>query len=146
MASQKYLRGTAFVAVPPAMNGAPITANIVDILHITGAITAAMLVQFLAPQAFLRAICKIELRDEASLFFARQWGLMAFVVGGLLMYAGTHPQLRFAVVLAALIEKTGFALLIFRDFRRPYVRGLRAAAVFDAACVLIYAAYLLQWA
>jgi len=128
------------------MTGMPITDNIAGILQITGAVTAAMLAQFIAPQMFLHAICKIELRDEASLFFARHWGLMAFVIGSLLMYAGAHPELRYSITLAALIEKAGFAFFIFRDFKRPYLRGLRLAAVFDAACVMIYGVYLLQWA
>ena len=124
----------------------PITDNISDILYFTGAITAAMLAQFLAPKAFLSGICKIEISDEASLFFARHWGLLAFVVGGLLMYAGGHPELRFAVVLAALIEKAGFAAFVIRDFGRPYARGLRVAAMFDVICVLLYGVYLLRWA
>jgi len=128
------------------MMNMPITDNIADILHITGAITAAMLVQFLLPQPFLRAICKIDLEDEAGLFFARHWGLLAFVMGGLLMYAGDHAELRFAVMLAASIEKAGFAFFVFRDFKRIHMRGLRIAAVFDTACVLMYGAYLLEWA
>jgi hypothetical protein len=124
----------------------PITANINEILVMTGAVTASMLAQFLAPQAFLRGICKIDMRDEASLLFARHWGLLAFVMGGLLMYAGPHAAVRFPVVVAALVEKAGFAWLIFKDFGRPHVLGLRAAAVFDAACVAIFAAYLLELA
>jgi hypothetical protein len=124
----------------------PITDNIADILHITGAITAAMLAQFLAPQTFLRHIVKIELRDEASLFYARHWGLVAFVTGGLLMYAAAHPELQYAVVFAALVEKAGFSALVIRDFNRPYASGLRAPALFDVGCVIVYGIYLSHWA
>jgi hypothetical protein len=123
-----------------------VTDNIADILHITGAITAVMLAQFLMPRMFLREICKIDIRDEASLFFARHWGLLAFVIGGLMMYAGGHPELRFAVIVAALVEKAGFAAIVFRDIKRPYTCGLRVAAVFDAGCVLIFGVWLLQLA
>lgn len=123
-----------------------ITDNIGDILVITGAITAAGVAQFIAPKAFLHGISKIELSDEAALLFARHWGLLSFVIGGLLMYAGKHPELRFAAVLAALIAKAGFAALVVKDFRKPYVRGLRAAAVFDLGCVLVFGAFLLELA
>jgi hypothetical protein len=124
----------------------PVTDNIADILHITGAITAATLAQFLAPKAFLRHICKIDIAGEANLLFARHWGLLAFVIGALLMYAGGHPEIRVPVVAAAALEKAGLVVFIFRDWRMQYAKGLRVAALFDAACVVTYALYLMQWA
>lgn len=128
------------------MSMMPITDNIADILHMTGAITAATLAQFLAPRAFLKHISKIEMTDEASLLFARHWGLLAFVIGALLMYAGSHAEIRQPVVAAALLEKAGLVAFIFRDWRKDYTKGLRVAALFDAACVLAYGLYLLNWA
>ena len=40
------------------------------------------LLQFLFPALFLKLLNKIEIEDAAGLFFARHWGMMAFVVGG----------------------------------------------------------------
>jgi hypothetical protein len=121
-----------------------ISENIGDILVITGAITAAGLAQFISPKPFLREIHKIDMPDEAPMLFARHWGLLSFVIGGLLMYAGRHPEVRIAAVTAALIAKAGFAALVAKDFGKPYMRGLRAAAFFDVACVLIFAVWLLD--
>jgi hypothetical protein len=124
----------------------PVTENIADILHITGAITASTLVQFLVPRAFLRHICKIDISDDASLLFARHWGLLAFVIGGLLIYAGSHAEIRVPVMAAAALEKAGLVIFVFRDWRKDYAKGLRVAALFDAGCVLAYGLYLLDWA
>ena len=81
-----------------------ITNNISTILLVTGLVTMLPLLQFLAPAAFLKLLNKIEIKDEAGLFFARHWGMMAFVVGGLLIYAAAHPEARLPIVCAALIE------------------------------------------
>ena len=59
-----------------------ITGNIATILLVTGLVTLLPLLQFLFPAAFLKLHNKIEIRDEAGLFFARHWGMMAFAVGG----------------------------------------------------------------
>ena len=67
-----------------------ITSNISTILLITGLVTMLPLLQFLFPAAFLKLLNKIEIKDEAGLFFARHWGMMAFIVGGLLVYAAGH--------------------------------------------------------
>lgn len=124
----------------------PVTDNIADILHMTGAISAATLAQFLAPRVFLRHICKIDISDEGALLFARHWGLLAFVIGGFLMYAGSHAEVRVPVMAAAVLVKAGFAAFIFRDWRKQHAKGLRLPALFDAGCVLVYAVYLLHWA
>lgn len=112
------------------------------VLWVTGAITMTPVLQFLAPRQVLARMYRIELTDEAGLFFARHWGLVAASVGGLLMCAAAHPELRPAVVTAALIEKAGIVVAFAIDRRRPFARGLRLVVVFDTACVVVYAAWL----
>ena len=113
------------------------------VLWVTGAFTVTPLLQFIAPRQVLARLYRIELTDEAGVLFARHWGLVAAAVGGLLMFAAAHPELRPAVVTAALIEKAGLVLAFVMVRRRPFARGLRLVAVFDTACVLIYAAWLI---
>ena len=112
------------------------------VLWVTGAITATPVVQFVAPRLVLARMYRIELTDEAGLFFARHWGLLAAAIGSLLMFAAAHPELRPAVVTVALAEKAGliFAFALVR--RSPFARGLRLAVAFDTACVVLYAAWL----
>lgn len=112
------------------------------VLWVTGAITATPVVQFLAPRQVLATMYRIELTDEAGLMFARHWGLLAACFGGLLLFAAGHPAVRPAVVTAALVEKAGIVVAFLLVRRRPFARGLRLVAAFDAACVVLYAAWL----
>lgn len=112
------------------------------VLWVTGAVTATPIVQFAAPRPVLARMYRIELTDEAALFIARHWGLLAASIGGLLMYAAAHPELRPAVVTAALVEKVGMVVAFALVRRRPFARGLRMVAAVDAACVVLYAAWL----
>jgi hypothetical protein len=112
------------------------------VLWVTGAITTIPVLQFLAPRQVLARMYRIELTDEAGLLFARHWGLLAAAFGGLLMFAAAHPAVRPAVVTAALVEKAGIVVSFVLVRRRPFARGLRLVVVFDTACVLVYAAWL----
>jgi hypothetical protein len=112
------------------------------VLWVTGAITATPVVQFVAPRRVLAAMYRIELTDEAGLFLARHWGLLAACFGGLLLFAAGHPAVRPAVVTAALVEKAGIVVAFWLARRRPFARGLRMVAAFDASCVVLYAAWL----
>jgi hypothetical protein len=114
------------------------------VLWVTGAITAIPIVQFAVPKLVLARMYRIELADEAGLFFARQWGLLAATTGGLLMFAAAHPELRPAVVTAALVEKAGLVGTFAFVARRPFAHGLRMAIAFDTACVVLYAAWLVM--
>ena len=120
----------------------PISDHISAILYVTGAATASVMMQFFFPARMLKLLNGIEIHDEAGLLFARHWGLLAFSMGALLMYAADHPQARAAIMLFALIEKVGLATLIAWHSKRPYTRGLRLTAMFDTICSLLYAAYL----
>jgi hypothetical protein len=112
------------------------------VLWVTGAITTIPVLQFLAPRQVLARMYRIELTEEAGLLFARHWGLLAAAFGGLLMFAAAHPAVRPAVVTAALVEKAGIVASFVLVRRRPFARGLRLVVVFDTACVLVYAAWL----
>lgn len=112
------------------------------VLWVTGAITTVPVLQFFAPKQVLALMYRIELTDEAGLFLARHWGLLAASMGGLLMFAAAHPEVRPAVVTAALIEKAGLAVAVALVHRRPFARGLRMVVAFDTACVLLYATWL----
>jgi hypothetical protein len=112
------------------------------VLWLTGAITALPILQFVAPERVLALLYRIELTDDAGVFFARHWGLLAACFGGLLLFAAASPEARPAIVVAALVEKAGIVLAFALAHRRPFARGLRLVAAFDTACVVLYAAWL----
>jgi len=120
----------------------PISDHISAVLYVTGVITASVVVQFFFPAKALKLLNNIEIHDEAGLLFARHWSLLAFCLGGLLIYAADHPQARVTIMLFALIEKVGLVALIARQAKRPFTRGLRLTALFDSLCSLLFAAYL----
>jgi hypothetical protein len=116
------------------------------VLVVTGIITASPVLQFLAPAAGLKALFKLEIADEGGSFFARHWGLLCGVLGVLLIHSASHPEVRRTIVLAALVEKAILVVMIALAWNRPYTRGMRLTAIFDGACSLLYAAWLLQLA
>ena len=120
-----------------------LAAHIGAVLAVTGLITTLPIILFLAPAPGLRLLFKVELADRAGLFMARHWGLLAFTIGVLLVYAAGHPAVRVPAVLAALVEKTGLVALIGWQWNEPHTRGMRLTALFDGACSAVYAAWLI---
>ncbi|MGZ5780328.1 MAG: hypothetical protein ACXWIN_05145 [Burkholderiaceae bacterium] len=119
-----------------------ITDHISGILTVTGIITASAVLQFFFPVQILKHLNKLEIHDEAGLFFARHWGLLAFSIGALLVYAAGHPEARAPIMLFALIEKLGMVAFGVMHRNRAYMKGMRVAVVFDTICVLMYGTYL----
>jgi hypothetical protein len=119
-----------------------IADHIAIILDVTGAVTGIVVLQFFFPAQVLRLLSKQAIHDEAGLFYARHWGLLAFAMGGLLIFAAGHAEARAAIMLFAAIEKAGLVGLVALHARHPHTQGMRLAAVFDGICVLVYAVYL----
>jgi len=114
-----------------------VNSNIEAVLIVTGALTAGMLAQFVAPSWVLRHAFGEVPSGVAAITLARHWGLLLFCVGVLLVYSAFHP----AVVLAS-VEKVGFVACVFgTSLRQRRMQAISAAA--DAFMVLIYVLYLL---
>lgn len=112
------------------------------ILYVTGAITASMVLQFLAPAFYLKQTNKITINSAEGLFFARHWGLTVALIGGLLIWAAAAPELRTPVLTIALIGKSVFVGMIVANIK-GFGKGLVLALVFDSITVLLYAGLLL---
>ena len=119
-----------------------VTEHIRQILIVTGLVTALPIVQYLAPALGLKALFQLAVPAEPGAFFARHWGLLAFAIGGMLFYAGSHPEVRFVVMTFALIEKAGLLLLVALGWSQPHTKGMRLTVAFDGTCVALYAIYL----
>ena len=110
---------------------------IAGILYVTGIATMLPLLQFVLPTVVLRLL-GMTVSEEAGLFFAQQWGMLAFCIGGLLVHAARHPVHRMPVMLAAGLEKAGLVVTVAMSWDNPEFRGLHLAALFDGVCVLLY--------
>ncbi|MFZ6708492.1 hypothetical protein [Undibacterium sp. TC9W] len=112
------------------------------ILYVSGTVTMLAGLQFIAPTLFLQA-SGMQVGDVTGQFFARHWGLMAFVLGALIIYAVKQTQARKAILLAAAVEKLGLVTMVAINWAEPALQGLHIAAFFDGACVVLYLIYLL---
>jgi len=118
-----------------------IAAHIEMILVITGAVTAIMVIQFVAPQLVLRMVFGESPTDTVSNALARHWGLLVFLVGVLLIYAAFHPQIRGPVMIVAVIEKVVLGVGVFGTSLRMHpVAAVIAAG--DSLIALVYVLYL----
>ena len=118
-----------------------ITSNIEAILIVTGALTATMLAQFVAPTWMVRHTYGEPPSGTVSVALARHWGLLLFCVGALLVYSAFHPELREPAVVLASVEKAGFVACVFgTSLRQRPIAAVLATG--DAVMVLLYVLYL----
>ena len=119
-----------------------IAARIELILIVTGAVTATMLSQFLAPSPVLRWIYGEAPTDKVSVALARHWGLLIFCVGALLIYAAFNPPVRAPILVFAVIEKVGLGVCVLgTSLRRQGIVARLAGG--DLLMALVYVLYLL---
>jgi hypothetical protein len=112
------------------------------ILIVTGVYTAAAILQFFAPRLGLTKLTfGADSSDPLTLLLAQHWGLLAGLLGGLLVYAAYHPAAREPVVLVAALEKLGLAgLILFGRWPRTPL-GTRMAYI-DVVIAVIFLLYL----
>ena len=118
-----------------------IGAHIEVILIVTGALTAIALIQLIAPVSVLRMIFGEASTDKVGLAVARHWGLLIFLIGGLLVYAAFHPSIRGPAIVVAVIEKAALGLGVFGTSLRTHPAAAAIAAG-DSLIALIYVLYL----
>jgi len=112
------------------------------ILIVTGPLTAVALLQFIAPMPMLRMIYGKAPLDEVRLFLARHWGLLIFLIGVLLIYTASHPDVRGPATLLAAIEKIALGAGVFGSSLRKYPVAA-AIALGDLVIALVYVVYLI---
>ncbi len=111
-------------------------------LYATGIFTASVILLFFAPELVLDKMFKITLKDEASLFIARHWGLLVGIFGLLIICSVYNPAIRSTVLIAAVVEKAAIVLMILKNFNKEFTKGLRGIVVIDTICVVLYLLYL----
>jgi hypothetical protein len=119
-----------------------LASSIGSILVASGAITAAGgLTALLLPQPFLRLGFGVKSTDGVTVLFVRSWGVLVFVIGGLIVYSAYVPTARTPVLTAAAIEKFALVGLIFFG---PVNRttAMTAIAIIDGFFATLYVAYL----
>lgn len=114
-----------------------IASHGVALLVITGLYTAVACLQLFAPRASLALIFGIRTDDPFTLLLARHWGLLAGLVGGLLVYAAFHPEVRAPVVVVAVVEKLILVGLVFFGGWKRTPTATRTAVVDGVIAVVL---------
>ncbi len=101
-----------------------------------------VIVQFIAPRPALKLFFEVETFEASTLLLARHWGLLIFLVGGLLVYSAYDPTTRDPVLVVASLEKIAFSgLVFFGPGKRTAIATIAAAG--DSAFVVLYLLYFL---
>ncbi len=119
-----------------------LASSIAWILVASGVTTAAAgFAAFSLPRPLLGLAFGVENADDATMFFVRHWGVLIFVIGGLIAYGAYAPAIRAAALTAAAIEKFAVvALIFFGPLKRTGIMTLIAAI--DGLFAILYVAYL----
>lgn len=111
------------------------------LLWVFGFLAVSMGIVTLAPEFALNRLLKLPVGDETGRFFARHWGAMAAVCGGLMMWAAEVPALRGPVMAMVGVEKLVLIALTLGQWGKPLLRGLAPAAGCDLVAVVLFALY-----
>lgn len=112
------------------------------ILVASGVITAGGgLAALFFPHLFLRLGFGVENLASSAVFFVRHWGVLIFVVAGLIGYSAYAPATRTPVLIAAAIEKFAIGLVVFFGPMKR-TNAMTAIAILDGIFAILYVAYL----
>lgn len=124
-----------------------ITNNISLILYVTGICTMSMIFVFISPRLLFDKILRVRVAyGDLPETLERHWGMGIFITGLLLIWAGYDPAIRIPVLTCVGLNKAVFVGMMLFHYKKKYVRNMALIILFDAACVIMYAAYLLGWA
>jgi hypothetical protein len=105
-------------------------AHLSVILYVVGVYTVLALPQFFAPRLCLEKMTfGAQTTDPLTLLLARHWALLSALVGGLLIYAAAHPEVRSPAMLIAAVEKLALAGLLFLGGWKRTAAATRLAVV-----------------
>lgn len=90
-----------------------VKAHISQILIVTGILTLPGGLMLLVPEMMLRRVFGAPAPDLITTTVTRHWGLLLFLVGALLIYAGYHPEVQTPVLIVGAVEKFAIATLVY---------------------------------
>lgn len=110
------------------------------VMLLGGLITMTMLQAAIAPRAAFRMMFGDEPQDPLALLLARNWGVLIFLTGAMLVWGAFHPDVRPLVLVVAGSSKLTFIGLVLSH--PPYRAKALVALIVDGLLVALFAAYL----
>jgi hypothetical protein len=114
------------------------------VLIVTGVLTISAGIGALAPRRLGNVFFAISGGDAPTVLLLRHWSLLIALVGGLLVYAGFHPEASVPVMFVGIAEKLALgAFVVTSELRkRPVTVAIVTA---DAVMALLYLFILIRY-
>jgi hypothetical protein len=90
------------------------TEHISEILIVTGLLTMGTFAAFLTPATILNGVFGVVATEAGTRYIVQHWGLLVFLMGALLVFAGRHPEMQVPMMAMVATEKlvgSGMALM-----------------------------------
>ncbi len=107
------------------------------LLLVTGILTAGAGVGLIFPRQLLEIFLGDRTNAPTTLLIVRHWGLLVGLVGGLLIYAAYHVEIRVPVMIVAAAEKLVLGGLVIASPLRTRLLTM-AIVCADAIMALLY--------
>jgi hypothetical protein len=116
---------------------------VATILLVTGGLTAVIGIGLVLPRQILDFLLGKNTDDRIVLLMGRHWSFLGALVGGLLIYAAYHPEVRVPAMVVGAAEKLALGVLVIASPLRSRLITM-AVVCADALMALIYIGLLAQ--
>jgi hypothetical protein len=119
-----------------------ISSNIKWIMLVSGVLTCTMLYAAVAPQAALNTTFGDTLSGPLAEIIIRNWGVLIFLIGIMLIYGAFKPVHRRLIITVAMVSKIVFIGLVL-TLGAQYLGRAGVSVAFDGLIVVLFIVYLL---
>ena len=121
-----------------------LSSHIRGLMLVSGALTCTVLYAALFPAAALQSTFGEAVGGPAAEMVVRNWGVLIFLMGALLVRGAFDPAVRNVVLLAAGASKAVFIGLVLTGGPQFLSNGAAVPVVVDGLTVALFAAYLVS--
>ena len=121
-----------------------LSTHIKGVMLISGTLTCTMLYAALFPAAALQSTFGETVNGPAAEMVVRNWGVLIFLMGVLLLRGAFDPAVRSLALLAAGTSKAAFIALVLTSGPEFMSHGAAVPVIVDGLMVALFAAYLMS--
>ena len=118
-----------------------VAKNIKWIMLVSGVLTCTLLYAAFNPQAALLNTFGASVSDPLAELIVRNWGVLVFLIGAILIYGAFNPVHRKLVIIVAAISKVAFIGFLL-TIGEQYLSKAGIAIAIDSAFLLLFFLYL----
>ena len=111
------------------------------VMLVSGVLTCTMIYAAFDPQAALLSTFGASISGPLAELIVRNWGVLIFLVGAMLIYGAFNPVHRSFIIIVAIISKVTFISLVV-TIGSQYLHKAGIAIAFDSMIVVLFLLYL----